>query len=418
MLKKIFLPVMGVLLVLGMAFGASAVFAAPTNDATLSPRPDDDPPPADFEFDCPDWFLIAAETIGIDEDTLWESMEDASIAQIAAKHGVSEDQIIAAITAAEEKFTKELVAQGEVSQEEADQWLAYLPEEAKAFLEGTWDEEYFGGEDWYLIAANALGMDEEALWDELDSGKSIADLAEAQGVSLDSIRDALTASDEEFIAQLLADGNLSQEEADEWLNDLRSDVDFFLNESWDLTGVESADWIGISMNELGMDEDDFWAALDEGKSIADLAKENNVALAPVAEKIIAAEQASVQEWVAENLLSQDEADEWLSELDEEVQAFLNQNWDWNEGVDWFTLSAETANADEDALWQALDDGKSIAEFAEEQGVSAETLLKAITTAETNYVNELVADGEISQDEADLWLDGLEEDVQLFLTESW
>ncbi len=420
MFKKIILALTGVLLVSVIAFGSSAVFAAPARDASSALRADDDPPADDFAGqEYPDWFVIASQAIGVDEETLWESIdEEKSIADIGKEYGVSQEQIISAIISAEEKFIQEYVLREEISQEEADEWLAYLPEDAAAFVSGILVVDTVDGNDWFNIVSEVLPLDENALWEALDKGQSIAEVAEAQGVSVETLRETIVSSEEAFINRLVTEEKITAEEADEWFSDIRPEADLFLNENFDFTETDFIDWNSISINVLSVDEIDFWDAINSGKSIAELAKENGVATDKIAEAIIAAEQASVKNLVAEELLTQNEADEWLLSLDNEIQIFLTESWNWNESTDWFALTLETLNVNEDMLWQALEEGKSIAEFAAENGVSSEKLVKTIAAAEKNYVNELIADGNITQDEAELWLGELDEEIQNYLDATW
>jgi len=69
-------------------------------------------------------------------------------------------------------------------------------------------------------AAEALGLSPEQLFAELHSGKSLADIAEAQGVELEDVRDAMRAARAEAmkqaIQQAVEEGRLTQEKAD-WL---------------------------------------------------------------------------------------------------------------------------------------------------------------------------------------------------------
>jgi hypothetical protein len=84
----------------------------------------------------------------------------------------------------------------------------------------------FGGGDWtvYDTAADELGLTPEELFVELHSGKSLDEIAEAAGVELQAVYDAMSdaaragqeKSMREAIAEALADGSISQEEAD-WL---------------------------------------------------------------------------------------------------------------------------------------------------------------------------------------------------------
>jgi len=79
-----------------------------------------------------------------------------------------------------------------------------------------------GGDRWTMFdtAAEALGLTPEELFAELHSGKSLAEIAEAQGVEMEAVRDALKAAQaearREAIEQAVEDGKMSQEQAD-WL---------------------------------------------------------------------------------------------------------------------------------------------------------------------------------------------------------
>ena len=77
-----------------------------------------------------------------------------------------------------------------------------------------------------------INMDEDAMWDAIDAGQSIADLAAANGVDVQTIIDALVAADTAAINKAVADGELTQEEADEWLQYLPQDAADFVNEAW------------------------------------------------------------------------------------------------------------------------------------------------------------------------------------------
>ncbi len=84
----------------------------------------------------------------------------------------------------------------------------------------------FGGGDWtaYDTAAEELGLTPEELFVELHSGKSLDEIAEAEGVDLQDVYDAMSAAAragqeeavQEAIEQALAEGSITQEQAD-WL---------------------------------------------------------------------------------------------------------------------------------------------------------------------------------------------------------
>jgi hypothetical protein len=78
------------------------------------------------------------------------------------------------------------------------------------------------GDQWTMFdtAAEALGLTPEELFTELHAGKSLAEVAEAQGVDVETLQEALQAARIEAmrqrIEQAVEDGKTSQEQAD-WL---------------------------------------------------------------------------------------------------------------------------------------------------------------------------------------------------------
>lgn len=78
------------------------------------------------------------------------------------------------------------------------------------------------GGEWTMFdtAAEALGLTPEELFAELHAGKSLKEVAEAQGIDIEAVQEALQAARAEAmrqrIEQAVEDGNMSQEQAD-WL---------------------------------------------------------------------------------------------------------------------------------------------------------------------------------------------------------
>lgn len=64
------------------------------------------------------------------------------------------------------------------------------------------------------VLAEALGLEADALYAELQAGKTIAEIAEAQGVELDAIVEAMSAAHAEQLAAAVEAGYLTQEQAD------------------------------------------------------------------------------------------------------------------------------------------------------------------------------------------------------------
>ncbi len=357
-----------------------------------------------------DWFTLAAGILGLDEEAMWDAlMAGQSIADLAQTNGVDPQAIVDALAVAEAKWINELVAAGELEQVEADEWLAETAVYAQEFVEdNSWA--LWEGADWFAIAQETIGVDEETLF----AADSIAAAAQTNGVDPQTVIDAIVAAETEWINGLVTTGELEQIEADDWLAESKQFVREFVEESWLIMDFEGADWFAIAQEAIGVDEETLFAA----DSIAAAAQVNGVDPQTVIDAIVAAETAWINELVTTGKMEQAEADEWLAEIAADAAAFVNESWAMWEGVDWLGITQEILGVDEDALWNAMDNGQSVAELAKAQGVDPQTIAQAIATAEKEWLTQMVTDGELTQAEADEWLAELDSEIQFFLTDKW
>jgi hypothetical protein len=113
-----------------------------------------------------------------------------------------------------------LVDDGSLTQGQADEVATTLSDA------GLGHGGHHGGDRIGLeTAAGALGLTEAELRTALEpDGTSLADVAQAQGVDVDTLVDALVQAQQDRIAQAVEDGRLTQAEADERLADLEARV--------------------------------------------------------------------------------------------------------------------------------------------------------------------------------------------------
>lgn len=86
-------------------------------------------------------------------------------------------------------------------------------------------------------AATALGISESELHDELRSGKTIAEVAEAKGVDVQTVVDALVADATRRIDQAVTDGDITAERAASLKEGLAERINRLVNEGGRLKGV-------------------------------------------------------------------------------------------------------------------------------------------------------------------------------------
>jgi hypothetical protein len=80
---------------------------------------------------------------------------------------------------------------------------------------------HFGDLD---AAASYLGLTEDQLRTQLQSGKTLADVAKAQGKSVDGLTDALVAATKKDLDDAVADGRLTKAQADQILADMKQRI--------------------------------------------------------------------------------------------------------------------------------------------------------------------------------------------------
>jgi len=174
---------------------------------------------------------VTAEVTGLSEDEVVDALEAGqTFAEIAEGAGIDPQAIVDAAVAEAESRLQEAVGEGRLTEERMEQMLDRLAEELPERLEQPWQPVgpmgggfgQFGEGFWttYDEVAEALGLTPEALFSELHGGKTLAEIAEEQGVEMEAVRDAMEAARSELmeqaIQQAVENGRMTQEQAD-WL---------------------------------------------------------------------------------------------------------------------------------------------------------------------------------------------------------
>lgn len=113
-----------------------------------------------------------------------------------------------------------LVADGTITQQQADAVGQAL---AAARPQGG-GRHHRGRGMGLSAAASAIGIDEPTLVNELRSGKTIAQVASDHGVDVQTVIDAIVADAKAHLAQEVADGRITQDQADQKAADLTARV--------------------------------------------------------------------------------------------------------------------------------------------------------------------------------------------------
>jgi hypothetical protein len=98
--------------------------------------------------------------------------------------------------------------------------------------------------------ANALGLTSDELSAELDSGKTLAELAEERGLDRAAFIAALENAHQAGLSQSVADGILTQEQANDMLMQMDGIYEWMLDNMGTGAGYSIMDWRGGMMNRF------------------------------------------------------------------------------------------------------------------------------------------------------------------------
>jgi len=178
--------------------------------------------------------------------------------------GISVDEYDAAVDKAQKQVVDEAVSEGWLTQEQAEllQWrMDQVPgvgmhSLGKGFGMPGRGMGYMGGRGNNLVsvAADELGMRVTDLLTELQNGKSIAEVAKEKGVDTQVIVDAYVAQVKENLDKAVADGNITQKQADWQLERVKENVTDQLDNTWSRGGSGGGGRHGGMMGFPGMGE--------------------------------------------------------------------------------------------------------------------------------------------------------------------
>lgn len=164
-----------------------------------------------------------------------------SVADVASAKNVSLDTVVNAVIAAQTTTLNQAVTDGRITQAQADATIANLKITVPAQLQtrqvaglgdrgaghgGPGGKGEFGvkGGASLTTIATALNMTAAELQTELQANKSVADVASAKGVSLDTVINAIVAEQTTRLNQSVTDGRITQAQADTTIANLKENL--------------------------------------------------------------------------------------------------------------------------------------------------------------------------------------------------
>jgi hypothetical protein len=162
-----------------------------------------------------------------------QQVEQEVLADAADQLGVSAGELRSALAAAEDAQLDEAVKAGRLTQEQADEIREHRDREGTVLGigpggPGAHDGPHgFPGPGGPMMddVATALGISEQRLFDQLRDGKSIKQIAEANGKSLDEVKTAVEAAVTKRLDADVQAGRITDAQRDELLDHLGEHID-------------------------------------------------------------------------------------------------------------------------------------------------------------------------------------------------
>jgi hypothetical protein len=149
----------------------------------------------------------------------------AVLSDAARQLGVTPERLTNALEQALKNRVDAAVADGRLTQAQGDELKSRIESGEVPLLglrggHGPGEYHHHGLDE----AADFLGLTEDALRTQLESGKTLAQVARDQGKPVDGLIDALVAEEQQELDEAVADGRLTQAQANERLAELRARV--------------------------------------------------------------------------------------------------------------------------------------------------------------------------------------------------
>lgn len=189
-----------------------------------------------------------------------------------------------------------------------------------------------------MKVSQALGMEPNELLSQLKEGKTIAEIAEEQGVLISVVVEELLAPIREGLDRAVADGKLSQGEAEQRLSNaevrinklvhearLKDVVRYGINKTVERTrGARQTRMLLHQVCQmLNLDREGLFTQLKEGKKIVEIAQEQGISRDELLEALIEPAQDRLDKAVSEGKLDEQKAEEIRQNIEDRLARFVD-----------------------------------------------------------------------------------------------
>ncbi|MCA9906214.1 MAG: hypothetical protein KC547_20305, partial [Anaerolineae bacterium] len=284
---------------------------------------------------------ISSETGLLPREIVQQVIQGQALADVITANGGDVQAIIDAVIAPVTERLNTAVANGGVTQERADEILTNVHNAIERALTGELrlpepGQERRQGERALLDAVGgATGLSGREILSQLREGATLAEVVTASGGDVDAVIAEATATLNQRIDQALANGRITQEQADE----LRGTIDMGLIElvNGDLWAREAgalatAGVVRLALEQTGLTPLELRDQLQGGATLAQVLEANGVAVDGFIADMTARVDARLNVLVVDGRMSQERADELLAQFEAKLTERINQAGPEGQGI--------------------------------------------------------------------------------------
>jgi ribosomal protein S20 len=173
-------------------------------------------------------------------------------------------------------------------------------------------------------AAQALNLSVDDLRSKLEGDKTIAQVAQEQGVDVQTVIDAMVADATAHIDQAVQEGKLTADQANERKSNLQERITKLVNEGKPKgEGRGHGPKLDAAAKALGVSTDELRQQLRDGKTIAQVADARNVDKQKVIDAMVKDAEEHLDQAVKDGKLTADQANERKSGLKDRITSLVN-----------------------------------------------------------------------------------------------
>lgn len=176
---------------------------------------------------------------------------------------------------------------------------------------------HFGGNGEHLaVMSEILGLNPEEIKVQLEEGKTMVEIAEAQGFGMGELKDSIFAAMTGWLQQEIEDGTISQKNADRLLEQME---EMYAGRESGFHPIKMAGQIDLITDVLGLSLGEIKEQFEEGKTMIEIVEAQGFDLEALKDSISATMTDWLQQEVEDGTISQEQADLFLERMQERVE---------------------------------------------------------------------------------------------------